>query len=60
MAAQSTTRTPFSLGDSAHIVGGRIVRVHDNHCPNLYDDTRKCVCTETSYRLIRDSKAGAR
>ncbi len=56
-AATTTTRTPFTLLDCAHIVGGRIVRVHDNHCPSLRTERPEdCRCAEVEYRLV---KAGA-
>lgn len=55
MAAQSTTRTPFTLFDIARIVGGRLAIVHHNACPALASGRAEdCRCGETDYRLIRD------
>lgn len=51
------TRTPFTLFDLAHVVGGKLVQVHHNACPALVSERPEdCRCDEANYRLIRTSK----
>jgi len=48
-------RTPFTLADLAHVVGGKIVQIHDNWCKALTEDGR-CTCGTTDYRIVREGK----
>jgi hypothetical protein len=53
MAAQTPTRAPLTLFDSARIVGGKMAEVHHNACPALQTERPEdCCCAEAEYRLV--------
>jgi hypothetical protein len=57
MAAQTSTRTPFTLFNSACIVGDEIAKVHHNACPAFQTErTEDCRCDAIEYRLVPVTK----
>lgn len=59
--SNQATRTPFTLFDLAHVVGGKLVQVHHNACPALVTEhPEDCRCGEVDYRLVSTSEGKRR